>query len=460
MKRSIQLPMSALLALSFGLICCVVFSSIAWVSDQNMQRIIQTQQDQALTSRLERIEIFLQDQNSLNLLIQHPKLYENMLGQQDNLLILYKNQQPIIAINPLKIELPPLHVTHHLQFQNNQTDTPSTRLAFKQLKINAHRYTLIAGKQLAEGQQILASYRQKLLMYSVLGILLSTLMGWLAGRYILKSMRQLIQASAKIHLNHHDSRFSTQSISQEVNELTHSMNRMLDRLDMSYQQLARFSEDIAHELRTPLNNLIGQTQIVLSHSRTQDDLENLLYSHLEEYERLHQMIESMLLIARLEHGEYQKELTPIALQSMLNDLVDYFSFLAEDKQIQMQVLTPPNVVVLGHAILVERALANLISNAIDHGLPQSQVKIQVDVDTLNTRVSVFTPHVQIEARHLAHLFERFYQVENSRHASGRTGGLGLAIVKSIMQIHQGKVQVENLHDGVVFRLIFPNALKS
>ncbi|WP_122901355.1 heavy metal sensor histidine kinase [Acinetobacter sp. B51(2017)] len=460
MKRSVQLPMSALLALSFGLICCVVFSSIAWVSDQNMQRIIQTQQDQALTSRLERIEIFLQDQNSLNLLIQHPKLYENMLGQQDNLLILYKNQQPIITINPLKIDLPSLHVTNHLQFQNDQTDTPSTRLAFKRLKINAHHYTLIAGKQLAEGQQILASYRQKLLMYSVVDILLSTLMAWLAGRYILKSMRQLIQASAEIHLNHHDSRFSTQSISQEVNKLTHSMNRMLDRLDMSYQQLARFSEDIAHELRTPLNNLIGQTQIVLSHSRTQDDLENLLYSHLEEYERLHQMIESMLLIARLEHGEYQKELTPIALPSMLNDLVDYFSFLAEDKQIQMQVLMPPDVVVLGHAVLVERALANLISNAIDHGVPQSQVKIQVDVDTLNTRVSVFTPHVQIEARHLAHLFERFYQVENSRHASGRTGGLGLAIVKSIMQIHQGKVQVENLHDGVVFRLIFPHAVKS
>ena len=91
MKHSVQLPMSALLALSFGLICCLVFSSIAWVSDKNMQHIIQTQQDQALTSRLERIEVFLQDQDSLNLLIQHPKLYENMLGQQDNLLILYKN---------------------------------------------------------------------------------------------------------------------------------------------------------------------------------------------------------------------------------------------------------------------------------------------------------------------------------------------------------------------------------
>ena len=216
MKNSVQLPMSVLLALSFGLICCLVFSSIAWVSDQNMQRIIQTQQDQALTSRLERIEIFLQDQDSLNLLIQHPKLYENMLGQQDNLLILYKNQQPIIQINPLKIQLPQLHVTPHLQFQNNQMDTPSTRLAFKQLKINEQRYTLIAGKQLAEGQQILSSYRQKLLMYSVLGILLATLLAWLAGRSLLKSLRQLIQASAKIHLNHHDSRFSTASMSQEV----------------------------------------------------------------------------------------------------------------------------------------------------------------------------------------------------------------------------------------------------
>ena len=95
-----------------------------------------------------------------------------------------------------------------------------------------------------------------------------------------------------------DQRIELPSRTIEVQQLTEAMNAMLDRIQQGYEQLARFSEDISHELRTPLNNLMGQTQIALSKSRSRDELENLLYSHLEEYERLTQMIENMLFIAR------------------------------------------------------------------------------------------------------------------------------------------------------------------
>ena len=193
-----------------------------------------------------------------------------------------------------------------LNYQNNKLEQPTTRLAFKQVSFNGQTYQLIAGKQLVAGQQVLKHYLIKLVIYTLLGIILSTLLAWLMGHYLLRSMRQLIYATQQINVQL-DQRIELPSRTIEVQQLTEAMNAMLDRIQQGYEQLARFSEDISHELRTPLNNLMGQTQIALSKSRSRDELENLLYSHLEEYERLTQMIENMLFIARVEHGHYQIE---------------------------------------------------------------------------------------------------------------------------------------------------------
>ena len=198
MKKTIRLNLTTLLSIAFCLVSCVVFCSVALLSYHNMKNMIQTQQDQALAARIERIEIFLEDAQSFALLVQHPKLYENMIGQEDNLLLLRNQHGKLIQINPLKVHIPALAFSSSLQFQDNQANNPSTRLAFKQLEFNADHYQLIAGKQLAEGQNTLSEYRSKLALYSILGILCSTLMAWFAGRYILNSMQQLIHATTKI----------------------------------------------------------------------------------------------------------------------------------------------------------------------------------------------------------------------------------------------------------------------
>ena len=142
-------------------------------------------------------------------------------------------------INPLQIHIPALHYTSALQFQNNQAEQPSTRLAFKQVQFDGRSYQLVAGKQLAEGQRILASYLSKLVLYSLLGILLSTLMAWLAGRYILKSMRQLMLATAQVNIQQPNQHIDVQSNTLEVQELRQAMNDMLANIQAAYQQLAR-----------------------------------------------------------------------------------------------------------------------------------------------------------------------------------------------------------------------------
>jgi len=109
MKNPVLLPLATRLSIAFALVSCVVFLSVALLSYQNMQQMIQTQQDQALAARISRIEIFLEDAQSFKLLVQHPKLYENMLGQEDNLLLLQHQNSRLIEINPLQVQIQALH---------------------------------------------------------------------------------------------------------------------------------------------------------------------------------------------------------------------------------------------------------------------------------------------------------------------------------------------------------------
>ena len=456
MKNPVLLPLATRLSIAFALVSCVVFLSVALLSYQNMQQMIQTQQDQALAARISRIEIFLEDAQSFKLLVQHPKLYENMLGQEDNLLLLQHQKSRLIEINPLQVHIPALHYSSKLQFQNNQAEHPSTRLAFKQVQFDGRSYQLVAGKQLAEGQRALATYLSKLVLYSLLGILLSTFMAWLAGRYILKSMRQLMLATAQVNIQQPNQHIDVQSNTLEVQELSQAMNDMLGNIQSAYQQLARFSEDISHELRTPLNNLIGQTQILLSRPRELAELENLLYSNLEEYERLSQMIESMLFIARVEHGGFTVEKQHFNLNEMLQELLEYFSFLAEEKQMHLKINVPADLSLTASTALLQRAVANLISNAITYGQPGSEISVSAQRLNHRIKISVLTPEVWIADEHHPHLFDRFYQIDDSRHEKAQTGGLGLAIVQSIMQLHQGGATVENTPSGVVFSLSLPD----
>ena len=453
MKRFQQLSLATRLSVAFSLISCMVFSSIAVLSYLNMKDMLNQQQNQILQARIQRIELFLEDANTFQILIQHPKLYENMLGQQDSLLILKNTKQNLIGINPLDIQFPKLIYSDHIKFIDNQNKNASTRLAYKQVSFEGQLYQLIAGKQLYEIQHILNQYIWTLVLNSFIGILISSLLGWWVGHYLLRSMKALIVETSQINVQKLSHRIQLESNNLEVNQLTQAMNEMLEKIQVSYMQLARFSEDIAHELRTPLNNLMGQTQIILTKSRDKQDLENLLYSHLEEYERLSKMTENMLFIARSEQFEQQIKKQPLDLKGLISSLIDYLNFLAERKNIFLDVRMNEDLRIFANADLIKRALSNLIINAIDYGEENGQIIITAQQKKSSLDISVLSRDIFIEDKHLKYLFDRFYQVDESRHDKARTGGLGLAIVRSIMNLHHGHVTVGNSDQGVIFTLI-------
>ena len=453
MKNQLRhLSLTTRLSISFSIICCTVFFAIGLLSYHNMQHLLAKQRDQNLTARVERIEIFLQDQESFQILVQHPRLYENMLGKEDNLLILKNQQLALIEINPLKVHIPDMAESKTITFLDNQSEFATTRLAYKTVVFNDQHYQLIAGTQLDEAQSTLDQYLWKLILYSLLGIVMASLLGRWVGLYLLKSLNNLIEQTHKIQGTQPHQRIEAKSNTVEVEQLRSAMNAMLEKIQINYDQLARFSEDIAHELRTPLNNLMGQTQIMLMQSRSQQELEQLLYSHLEEYERLSKMIDNMLFIARSEHSDYIIEKENIDLSNLILELVHYFEFLAEDRLMRFVLELEKGIQIYANADLLKRALSNLIINAIDYGFEDQDIVISTKSTENHIDIEVLTKNVFIDKQHLKHLFERFYQIESSRHAKAKTGGLGLSIVKSIMMLHNGEATAYNTQEGIVFSL--------
>jgi two-component system heavy metal sensor histidine kinase CusS len=132
-------------------------------------------------------------------------------------------------------------------------------------------------------------------------------------------------------------RLDFRSMPLELRYLASAFNQMIARLEDSFTRLSHFSADIAHELRTPLTNLITQTQVALGRARTLDEYRELLYSNLEEQERLAKMVNDMLWLAKSDHGLLKPVQVTLDLATEVRELFDFFGALAEEKHITLSL---------------------------------------------------------------------------------------------------------------------------
>ncbi|HCW94599.1 MAG TPA: two-component sensor histidine kinase [Pseudomonas sp.] len=441
--------LSLRLALAFALVAVVLLGAIGLYLYRSLEREIVWRDDQALLGRLERMQALLDDSASIDALRQRPQLYENMLGNRDSLLWLLDAQgRALIEINPARLPIPPLPAGDAVVL----TDTDGARLAWRRLPGEAG-LTLVAGRMLAEREQMLAAYRVKLWWALSLGALLASVLGWLISRRALRPVRQLTRQALAIDVQHLHLRLDDSTVPNELEPLRVALNQMLARLEQGFARLSRFSEDLAHEMRTPLGNLMGQTQQLLHRARAAEDYQALLVSNQEEYERLARMIDNMLFIARAEQPAAAIERQRFALPALVEQLCDYFEGVAEERGIQLLDETEGEL--CGDPELIRRALANLLANALRYGAANSPVRIVCGSEDGWRSVSVINLGPAIAAEHLPRLFDRFFRCDPSRAEPGDSGGLGLAIVRSIMQLHGGEVEVSSDAQATVFTLRLP-----
>ena len=433
------------------MVSTVLLGAIGFYLYQSLEREIAWRDDQALLGRLERMRALLDDSDSIEALRERPQLYANMLGNRDSLLwVIGASGQPLIEINPVQLAVPqlPIEVQPQLGDLGDRA-----RLAWVHIKRPEGGLTLIAGRLLAEREQMLAAYRWKLWLALVAGALLAFLLGWLVSERGLRPVRQLTRRALAVDVQHLHLRIEDASELSELRALSEALNQMLARLEAGFIQLSRFSEDLAHEMRTPLSNLMGQTQQALRRERSPEDYQSLLASNQEEYERLARMISNMLFLARTEQVNAAVNRQDIDLAEAVEQLVDYFEGVAEEQQ--MRVVNEASGILHADPDLLRRALANLLANALRYGAAGTEVLVNCERTADSVVIRVANQGEPIAAEHLPRLFDRFYRCDPSRAQPGDSGGLGLAIVRSIMHLHGGEVWVVTDKSGTCFSLSFP-----
>jgi two-component system heavy metal sensor histidine kinase CusS len=297
------------------------------------------------------------------------------------------------------------------------------------------------------------TFRSLLGIAIALAALATASLGWAVTRWGLSPLRKVTDTVAGISAERLGARLPSAGLPAELMPLATAFNAMLARLDDAFRRLSEFSSNIAHELRTPISNLMTQTQVALSTARNSDEYKEILYSSLEEYERMAQMVGDMLYLAQADNGLLRPGLETVDLSSETANLFDYFEAWAEERGVSL--LQTGSASVPGDRLMLRRALSNLISNAIRHTPQGHTVRVTLETPGDKAVVVVENPGPEIPAGHIPRLFDRFYRVDPSRERKSDGAGLGLAIVKSIVEAHGGALSVTSANGATRFQLTLP-----
>jgi len=341
-----------------------------------------------------------------------------------------------------------------LEWRSRETGTKMLSVSSTGNTRNGDSYVMVLTTERRADDQILRKFLLTALTAAPFVLALVSL-GALAIVHIgLKPLNRFRDAAVAVSTKNISARINPEHLPSELLPLGKAFNGMLDRLDDGIRRLSQFSGDLAHEMRTPLGILLGRTQVALSQKRTQEDLLQVLEDNVEEIERLNRLVTDMLFLAHADSTSFVLAAKSVDFATLANEIAEFMELPAEERGMSFQI--SGNATVTVDASLVQRAITNLVSNAIRYGSPGSVIGLEITSDQSTVRFSVSNHGEQIPAEHRARLFDRFYRTEFSRAREAGGSGLGLSIVKAIMKLHHGSVEVEsNEYGKTCFTLIFP-----
>jgi heavy metal sensor kinase len=300
--------------------------------------------------------------------------------------------------------------------------------------------------EIAEAQQALFTA----LMTAGLGTTLcSALAGWMVARRGLAPVDRMTARAAEIHVGDLDQRLPVPHSDDEIARLGKTLNSMLQRLSEAIERERAFTADASHELRTPL--AILRAEVELARDRAADaDVKASLNSALEEADRLSALVDDLLVLARADADRLGTQ-EQVDLGDLAAAVVDRFRVIAATRRVTLR--HSGAAVVGGDQRSLERALANLVDNALRHTPEGGRVDVVVAPAAAGATLTVTDTGPGVEEELLARLFDRFSHSDPARTSGG--AGLGLAIVAAVAAAHSGQVAARNLPDAgleVVIRL--------
>ncbi len=314
--------------------------------------------------------------------------------------------------------------------------------------------------QVAASQAYNDDILRDLLGVLAVALLLATAIAVTGGFFLIRSSLRPLDSMAvraqKITSRSLYERMPLSNTGDELQQLSISLNRMIERLEEAFHHISRFSADASHELRTPLTIMRGELEAAVQNSKIDPEAREALGTVLEETVRLSKIVDQLLAMSRLDAGEAFLEMSRFDFSELVRTTVEYMRLLADEKKLSLKVEAMEAVYVEGDQSRLQQVVVNLLDNAIKYTPEGGSVSVNVRAETDKAVLAVTDTGIGISEEGQAHIFERFYRTDKARSRQMGGTGLGLSIVKSIGAAHGGRVSVQSAEgNGSSFRFEIP-----
>lgn len=332
-----------------------------------------------------------------------------------------------------------------LRFYNDHVVSPSGKT-----------YMLQVGMSLQSKQVALDRFIRLTVWLIPFGLVVAGTSGWFMARRVLKPVQNIARTAKLIEVSHLNQRIPLLGSGDEFDQLAMTFNETFARLEHAVGEMKQFTGSIAHELRTPLTALRGEAEIALLHGQSPEDFRRVLSSQLEEFQKLTRLIDQLLTLARAEAGEFHLERVHVPIHPLLKYIVETLTLLADEKGVALVLESSPGIILRGDKEWLERALLNLLDNAIKYTPAGGSVTVRTAKEQSGIRIEIVDTGTGIPPEALPHIFERFYRADPARDKSVEGVGLGLSLVKWIVEEHGGTIEATSIPgDGSRFTILLP-----
>ena len=291
-------------------------------------------------------------------------------------------------------------------------------------------------------------------------VIFAGLGGLLITKRLLKAIDNMNKDIDKINEIENEHRLPITG-NDEFGILSSKINGMLDRIDTQFTALKKsierektFTSDVSHELRTPLTVIKGNTSLTLKKERDKEYYIKTITEIDKASDSMLEIVESLLLISRADSGNAKLRLKTVNLYSLVEDIIS--NLVTNTKKITIENFDQ-NIEIECDYSYIKQAITNLLTNAIRYTDDNGEIKITANKEDKFVKISVSDNGCGIAEEHIPHLTERFYRVDSSRNRGNGGTGLGLAITKTIIDLHNGKLEINSKEgEGSTFSIFLPS----
>jgi signal transduction histidine kinase len=438
-----RLPIRVRVTGAFALAMAVVLAGTALFLYLRLGSDLATALDRELRVRAQDLAVVAGDPHAslaraaATRFIEHGESYAQLLTPDGRVLEATKPLERVALLDARQLA----DVRHGAIYVNKPTvpglDEPSRLLA-----TFVGRRVLVVGATRQDRAETLASFRDELLIAGPIALLLASVAGYLLAGLSLGQVEWMRRRASTISAERLSERLPVPKTGDEVERLGETLNQMLDRLQTALERERGFVADAGHELRSPLALLRTELELAVRQTGSVEELKEAIGRSVQEVDRLSQLAEDLLLIARSEGGSLPLSLEPVDVDELFAGVLRRVELRAQAEGKRVTAAAAEKDV-RGDRIRLEQALVNLVDNALRYG--GGSIRIQAAAANGSTELHVTDDGAGFPAEFLEHAFERFSRADAARGRSG--AGLGLAIVQTIAEAHGGSAHAENRDSG-------------